>query len=109
MTYTDIAKMMEQMHLPFAYHHFERGKAPPLPYFVFYYDGRSDFSADNHAYQKIVEVTLELYSNQKDFKSESQIESVLERNEILYDKTEEYISSEKMFEQIYEFELLLEG
>jgi len=29
MTYTDIAKMMEQMHLPFAYHHFERGKAPP--------------------------------------------------------------------------------
>ena len=109
MTYTDIAKMKEQMHLPFAYHHFERDKAQPLPYFVFYYDGRSDFSADNHAYQKIVEVTLELYSNQKDFKSESQIESVLERNDIVYDKTEEYISSEKMFEQIYEFELLLEG
>ena len=52
---------------------------------------------------------MELYSNQKDFKSESQIESVLERNEIVYNKTEEYISSEKMFEQVYEFELLLEG
>ena len=36
------------------------------------------------------------------------MELVLERNGIVYSKTEDYISSEKLFIETYDFEVLLE-
>lgn len=108
MTYKEIYAMLESMRLPCTYHHWEPGHVPPLPYLVFWYDGRNDFAADNIPYLKVVSVTLELYSSRKDFQAEQQVERVLEANEIVYDKYEEYIKSEKLLEQIYEFEILLE-
>ena len=37
------------------------------------------------------------------------MERVLDANEIVYEKYEEYIDTEKLFEQVYTFEVLLEG
>lgn len=108
MTYAEIADLISSTGLPCVYHHWEKGKAPPLPYLVFYYDSRSDFKADNRNYQKIVSVTLELYSERKNFAAEETVEAVLEKNGIPYTKEETYIESECMFENIYEFEVLLE-
>lgn len=109
MTYAEIADLISSTGLPSVYHHWEKGKAPPLPYLVFYYDSRSDFKADNRNYQKIVSVTLELYSERKNFAAEEAVEAVLEKNSIPYTKEETYIESECMFENIYEFEILLDG
>ena len=108
MTYESIYTMLEHTGLPCTYHHWEPGNVPPLPYLVFWYDGRNDFMADNTVYQKIVSVTLELYSSRKDFWAEERVECVLEANNIVYEKNETYIASEKMLEQVYEFEVLLE-
>ena len=49
-----------------------------------------------------------MYSDQKNFAAEERVERILDENKIVYDKLEAYIESEKLLEQIYEFELLLE-
>ena len=48
-------------------------------------------------------------SNRKNFAAEEKVERVLDANEIVYEKYEEYIDTEKLFEQVYTFEVLLEG
>lgn len=35
MSYEQIAAMMEEMELPFAYHHFAEGECPQPPFLVF--------------------------------------------------------------------------
>ena len=50
MTYEQIAEMMEEMELPFAYHHFAEGESPAPPFLLFLSPGENTFSADNLAY-----------------------------------------------------------
>lgn len=108
MTYDKIWNVISEVGLPCTYHHWEPGQVPPLPYLIFWYDERLDFAADDSLYQKIVSVSLELYSDRKNFQAEKAVELVLERNGIIYSKTEDYISSEKLFMETYDFEVLLE-
>ena len=35
MTYEEIAAMMQEIGLPFAYHHFAEGESPPPPFLLF--------------------------------------------------------------------------
>lgn len=109
MTYAEINALIKSMGLPVTYHHWQPGKVPPLPYLVFWFDDMQHFAADNVMYQKILSVQLELYSNLKNFAAEEKVERVLDANEIVYEKYEEYIDTEKLFEQVYTFEVLLEG
>lgn len=109
MTYQSIHAMIQSIGLPCVYHHWEKGSAPPPPYIVFLYPSRNDFFADNKNYYKIVQVTMELYSDSKDFISENKVESVLEQNEIPYTKEEVYIPAERMYEVIYEMEVDLDA
>ena len=37
MIYEQIAEMMEEMELPFAYHHFAEGESPAPPFLLFLY------------------------------------------------------------------------
>lgn len=48
---------------------------------------------------------IELYSDQKDWENEKKIEDVLEKYGITYQKTAEYLESEKMYEVLYEMEV----
>ena len=50
MTYEQIAEMMEEMELPFAYHHFAEGESPKPPFLLFLSPGENTFSADNQMY-----------------------------------------------------------
>ena len=45
MTYEQIAEMMEEMGLPFAYHHFAEGESPAPPFLLFLSPGENTFSA----------------------------------------------------------------
>ena len=47
MTYEQIAEIMEEMELPFAYHHFAEGESPAPPFLLFLSPGENTFSADN--------------------------------------------------------------
>ena len=109
MTYTEIVSMLESIGLPLAYHHFEEGESPDLPFLIFYFPNTDNFGADDKVYQKVQILDIELYTDVKDPALEEQIESVLDGHEMYYDKDESWIASEKMYEVIYEMEIIYHG
>lgn len=102
MTYKEIAEMVESMGFPFAYYQFPEKAAPSLPYVIFYYPNNDDLKADNSNYQTIVSLNIELYTANKDFTNEATVESVLNAYGLVFEKSETYLSSEKMYEVLYQ-------
>lgn len=107
MTYKEIATMVESVGLPYAYRFFPENEAPLLPYIVFYYPDHDDFSADNINYVPIVNINIELYTENKDFTKESQVEAVLTANGFYYEKSELYLQTEHMYEVLYEVQVII--
>ena len=100
--------MVGLMGLPYAYYQFpETGQKPP--FICWYLEGIDDVYADNANYQRIVNLTIEFYSDEKDFTNEAAIESQLTLSGLTYTKTETYIDSEKMHQTVYEMEVLING
>ena len=108
MSYQDIANMIESIGLPFAYRYFPIGDVPDLPYIVFYYPSRENFGADNIAYVPFENVNIELYTENKDFSTEESVEAVLTQNGFFYEKSETYLSTEQMYEVLYEIQFIKE-
>ena len=46
MTYEEINEMMQEVGLPFAYHHFAEGESPNPPFLLFLSPGEHTFGAD---------------------------------------------------------------
>lgn len=109
MTYTEISNLIGSFGFPYNYYQFPKGAAVAPPFVVFYYPESADFIADNKNYSGIRQLTIELYTDNKDFQAEATIEETLEANEIPYTKTEIYIDDEQLFEVAYETEVLING
>lgn len=107
MTVAEISSMIGTLEIPFAYYQFPEGTAQPCPFICFYLPSNDDFIADNQNYVGISRLIIELYTDEKDFTLESQVESMLRTNEIVYTKTETYIDSERMYMIVYESEVIL--
>lgn len=56
-------------------------------------------------YHSFKQLDVELYTDKKAHDLEMQVERVLKRHKIYYTKTETWISSEKMYEVLYEMEV----
>lgn len=97
MTLAEVADMIESIGVPFAYHHFPENTGQQPPFICFYYPSSNDLLADNINYTKINDLTIELYTDNKDFALEAQIESTLSTNGIVYDRDEAFIESEQMY------------
>lgn len=88
-----------------AYRAFPVGAAPELP-FICYLDTSTDnFIADNEVYAVIHGVDVELYTQNKDQKSESLVEACLKDLGIVWQKYDEYIDDQSMYEVIYSFNI----
>lgn len=109
MSYEAIATMVSGMGLPYAYFSFPENQAPNLPYIVYHYPNNNDFGADNINYVRIDQVNIELYTENKDFETESSIEAVLKENGFYYEKTESYLRTEQMYMVLYEIQAITEG
>lgn len=107
MTYKQIASMIETVGLPYAYYQFPNDTPQAPPFLVFYYDNSDDLYADNKNYQRITELTIEFYSDNKDFYYESLIEDTLTASGLTYAKSEQWIDTEKMHETVYEMQVLI--
>ena len=105
MKYEDVLSMVEEIGLPYAYDHFAEGEVPKVPYMVFLFPASDNFSADGKVYCKINELNIEMYSEIKDPEKEEQIEAVLDRHGLFYQKTETWINEEKLYEVLYEMEV----
>ena len=82
---------------------------PSPPFICYYYTGDNDLKADDINYQKIRQLTIELYCDNKNFTLESAVESALTSNGFVYSKYEEYIDTEKMYMTTYETEVVING
>lgn len=107
MTYKEIAKMVEEIGYPYAYYQFDEGTAKAPPFICFYYPQRDDFLADDSNYSQITELVIELYTDNKDFTAEAAVEAALEAAEIVYEKDEAYIDSERMYMITYTTEVTI--
>lgn len=105
MTKAEVIGMLEEMRLPFAYDHFAEGEAVNPPFLVYLYPRASNFAADGVAYYKKDRLQIEMYTDKKDVNLEERVEAVLDRHGFFYSKTETWISSEKMYEVLYETEV----
>ena len=104
MTEETVTQMIEEMDLPFAYHHFAEGEEPSLPYLIYLYPESIEFSADGKVYAKGMVLRIELYSGIRDISAERRIEAVLDAYEMFYHKQEVFIESERLYEIMYEME-----
>jgi len=100
----ELLQMLEEMELPFAYHHFAEGESPEPPFVCYLVPGSNNFSGDGKVYYKINEVHIELYTDWKDLAVEQGVEAVLDGHGVFYNKSEVWIQSEKLYEVLYTFE-----
>lgn len=107
MTYKEVKTLLSSAGIPVVYYQWPEGQAPEPPYLVFYYPGDNDFKADDQNYTKIRELTVELYTDQKDFALEETVESIL--SPLVYSRNEAYLDTERMFMVSYETEVLING
>lgn len=101
----EIEKMLEQMNIPFRYFLFEEKEAVEPPFLVWYLPESNNFFADGIVYEKIARLNLELYTDQKDFELEERLESLLETEDMAWNKTEAFLDEEQLYEVLYEMEV----
>lgn len=105
MTYEEFERGIKDLGFKISYSHFEEKVTPP--FLCFLDDGCEDFTADNKHFFSIKSGVLELYTNNKNPKIETEIEGFFNNNEILYKKMGTvYIDSEKLYETIYNINLI---
>lgn len=96
MTYADVATMLASLNIPYAYYQFPEGTEQACPFICFYFSGSNDMAADNINYQKIRPLTIELYTDNKDFALEETVENTLNQYGLAYSRDEAWIDTEKM-------------
>ena len=109
MTYEEVMAVVEETGLPYAYDHFSEGESPDPPFLLFLFPRSDNFVADGRVYQKIDELHFELYTDKKDPVLEARVEGVLDSHGIVYEKTEVWISEEKLYEVLYSTEVLMDA
>ncbi|MBS7578456.1 MULTISPECIES: hypothetical protein [unclassified Enterococcus] len=103
MTLNELRALLNTIAIPVKYRAFKVGEAPSLPYVLFYVDSNEGtLKADNYNYAKVSNVTIELYSEEKDVELEEKLEAILDSNKIEYDTYESYLNTEDMYEVAYE-------
>lgn len=109
MTYKEIAEMIAEIGLPYAYYEFPDNTEQNPPFVCFYFPESDDFYADNQNYVGIQRLFVELYADNKDFTLESTVEGVLRSRGLTFRKSESYITSERMLQTLYEMEVIING
>lgn len=105
MTHKEVMDLVEQINITSAYHHFAEGEVVNPPFLVYLYPSSNNFSADGKVYCKIHRLDFELYTDKKYTKLERQVEAVLDKHGLFYEKTEVWIEKEKLYEVLYEMEV----
>ena len=105
MTLKEVAEIAKSAGVPMAYDHFDEDIAPP--YLVYYYPSENDFIADGQNYANFRHVVFELFTAERDFEMEGDFEDELRDAGIVWYKSADYISDEKIYQITYETEVLI--
>ena len=108
MTYQEVNTMLSEVGIPYAYNQFDNDTPQEPPFICFLYtDTSNDLFADNINYQKIRPLSIELYTDNKDFTLEAAVEQMLTSHELPFIRSETYLESERMFMVIYDTEIVI--
>ena len=107
MTYQEVAEMVSSIGVPYAYYQFPNNTGIAPPFVCFYFNSSNDFAADNTNYQRIRQLSLELYTDNKDFTLEQTVENILNQNGLVYSREETYLDSEKMYMVTFMTEIII--
>lgn len=107
MTYKEVADMVAEIGLDYAYYQFSEASGQAPPFIVFYYPDDNDVIADSENYVKVHQLIIELYTDNKDFSKETAVETVLKSYGFVYSRAEQYIETERMYEVIYSTEVII--
>ena len=101
MTLAELKTILEETGIPVAYRFFTERQTPP---FICYYVYDTDnVGADGGVYHEVSNVRVELYTELKNQELEKAVETAL--TGFFYNKYETYISTEKVYQIIYEIEV----
>lgn len=109
MTREEVATMINSIGKPYTYYQFPEGTDQAPPFVCFFFSQSDDLYADNSNYQGIEQLNVELYTREKDFVSESRVETVLKNNGLTYHKYEAHLDDENLYQIAYEMEVLING
>lgn len=107
MTYKEVNTMLSSVGIPYAYNQFDNDTPQEPPFICFLYDHADDLIADNTNYQLIRMLSVELYTDTKDFELEQTVEDVLNANGLVYSKQETYLESERMYMITFEADVVI--
>lgn len=107
MTHEEIYNALSASGFPVTYYAWKTGAVPALPYVCYFYPGTDNFGADNNVYVHVNTLYVELYTENKDFNVEAQLENALQNICGYWNKSETYIESEKMYQTLYECEVII--
>ena len=108
MTPQNIKTMIESVGIPYAYYQFADDTGQQPPFICFFYGDSNDLEADNTYYARIEPLYIELYTDEKDFALEKQIETLLNANDLVFRKEQTYLDDERMHETIYTTDIIME-
>lgn len=109
MTYEEIYEALNSLEdIPVTYYAYPTNHVPPLPFMVYYFPNDNDDPADDTNYGRIMQLNVELYTEHKDFQTEARVESLLSSMGLVYTRAEQYITSEEMYEVLYESEVVID-
>lgn len=106
MTGIEIKELIAGLGLPYAYYQFTKQTATAPPFICYYLAESADFAADGINYEKIRQLIIELYTEQKDFELETLIENRLTAAELFFTRNETAIDSEQMYMVTFTTEIL---
>ena len=107
MSTAEIANMIESIGLPYSYYQFDEDTGQQPPFVVFYYPENNDFVADNKNYVNVFQLVIELYTDEKDFSLEADVEKALNDNGLVYSRQETKLDDERMYEVIFTTQVVI--
>ena len=98
----EIANMLKKLAIPFAYDHFAEGEYYNPPYIVYSVKSSSNRDADGLVFYPIYKIEISLYTGYKDPVTENKLEEILNQNGLPFEKSETYLTSERLYRMNYE-------
>jgi NADPH-dependent ferric siderophore reductase len=99
MTLAGLYTALNSLGMPVAYGSFPQPIEPP--FIVYLFTSSDDMMADNQNYMEISNFQVELYTAKKDTVKEVLIQDKLKELRLPYQKLETWISSEKLYQNVY--------
>ncbi|MEK5058646.1 hypothetical protein BK126_02965 [Paenibacillus sp. FSL H7-0326] len=104
MNQAELFTALKSLGMPVAYLAFQ--SPVQAPFITYHYAYSSDMMADNQNYLDIGNFQVELYATKKDLAAEKLVQDKLKELQMPYSKTETWIEDEKLFQIIYEVQLI---